>query len=90
MKITEAVVLRKMQYGKLSESLFTKLPYHHHCSHVRSLPVDDVGDISTAIRVAEEALIEDPLQHYLRDTPVSAIHHVQSRIQSSDAFSHVT
>ncbi|KAI0787152.1 hypothetical protein BC629DRAFT_494314 [Irpex lacteus] len=27
------------------------------------------GDIPTAIRVAEEALVEDPLQHYLRDTP---------------------
>ena len=35
--------------------------------------VDNIDDIPEAVRMSEEGIGEDPLQHYLRDTPVCMV-----------------
>lgn len=35
--------------------------------------VETLDDIPEALRMSEEGIVGDPLQHYLRDTPVCMI-----------------
>jgi hypothetical protein len=62
MKVIEPIELRKLRYGIQAYAFYWTIDVWIHC-HL-------LGDIPEALRMAEDALEEDPLQHYLRDTPV--------------------